>query len=220
MKKSRKKRRDSVGFFGVIVRGNTYSNLLYLLLSFPLGIFYFVLVITGLSLGLGLVFTLLGIPILFGTLLLCRVFANFELQQAKILSGISRISHRIKKSKGFWNKIKAYLADSYTWKSLAYLIIKFPIGIINFVLLVTLLSVSLSLIATPVVYHLFETGIIFQGTFCSGPESVCFIFDSYLSTIIVGIIGIFLLFVFLHALNGLARTSGLLAKSMLEKRRR
>ena len=34
-------------YFGVIVRGQTYLNLVYLALAFPLGLFYFVFLVTG-----------------------------------------------------------------------------------------------------------------------------------------------------------------------------
>ncbi len=207
----------SSNFFKVITQSQTYLNMFYLFLSFPLGIFYFVFLVTGLSLGIGLAITLFGIPILFGTLFLWRVFACLECQLTKIMLGIDIPSIPIKQSKGIWKKTQAYLSDSFTWKSLAYLFIKFPLGIISFVVLVTLLSVSLSLMATPILYYLTKTGIL-QGIFCIVPNNICFI-NSYFTAIIVAIIGVFLSFIFLHALNGLARIFGLLTKSMLEKKK-
>ena len=39
-----------LGFFGVIVDPQSYLNIVYLLVAFPLGTFYFVFLITGLSL--------------------------------------------------------------------------------------------------------------------------------------------------------------------------
>ena len=64
------------GFFGVVANSQSYLNIVYLLLAFPLGTFYFVFLITGLSLGFGLIITLLGIPILLlvlgGSVVLCR----------------------------------------------------------------------------------------------------------------------------------------------------
>jgi len=202
-------------FFKVIIQSQTYLNIFYLLLSFVLGIFYFVFLVTGLSLGLGLIITLIGIPILFGTLLLWRVLAGFERQLTISILGIDIPFVSIKESEGIWEKVKAYLNDSFTWKSLVYLFIKFPLGIISFVVLVTLLSVALGLIATPILYHLIEIGILHRA-FCITSSGICFI-NSYFTSIIVGIFGVFLLFIFLHALNGLAHISGLLAKSMLEK---
>src|SRR6056297_2351102 len=108
-------------FFKVITKSQTYKNLGYLLLSFPLGIFYFVFLITGLSLGIGLIITWFGIPILFGTLLLWRLFGIFEIQQAKTILDINIPFTPIKKSKGIWKKIQSHLNDSFTWKSFAYL---------------------------------------------------------------------------------------------------
>ena len=45
--------RSSTGFVGVIANPQSYLNIVYLLLAFPLGTFYFVFLVTGLSLGLG-----------------------------------------------------------------------------------------------------------------------------------------------------------------------
>ena len=56
--------------FGVGFRRETYANLAYLLARFPLGIAYFTVLITGLSLGVGLVPIVVGIPILAGVLAL------------------------------------------------------------------------------------------------------------------------------------------------------
>jgi hypothetical protein len=190
--------------------------LLYLLLSFPLGIFYFVFLTTGLSLGIGLMITLLGIPLLFGVLLMCRVFAIFERSKVKVMLGIDIPYYLDEKERGFLEKIKFYLNDSSTWKSMAYLLIKFPLGIFSFVFLVTLTSASLSLIAVPIIYYLFEVGMI-QGSFCYGPTTFCLFSNSYFGPIIVGIMGILFLFISLHILNGIAYVSGLLAKSLLKR---
>lgn len=61
---------------------------------------------------------------------------------------------------GTWYKVKFYLTDSFSWRAAAYLFIKFTFGIISFVFLATLLSLSLGLIATPIFYHLTEIEII------------------------------------------------------------
>src|SRR5512142_3250624 len=58
-------------FFGVVIRGQTYLNALYLLLAFPLGLFYFVFLVTGLSVGIGTVIIWVGL------LILALVFAGW-----------------------------------------------------------------------------------------------------------------------------------------------
>ena len=66
------------GFFGVVADPQSYLNIIYLLLVFPLGTFYFVFLVTGLSLGFGLLITLLGIPILLLVLGGSWVLCGFE----------------------------------------------------------------------------------------------------------------------------------------------
>ena len=51
-------------FFGVVAEPQSYINILYLFLSFPLGIAYFVFLVTGISLGFGLAIIWVGVPIL------------------------------------------------------------------------------------------------------------------------------------------------------------
>ena len=42
-------------FFGVVADPQSYLNIFYLLLAFPLGIAYFVFLVTGISVGTGLI---------------------------------------------------------------------------------------------------------------------------------------------------------------------
>ena len=50
--------------FGVVIEGQTYLNILYLLLAFPLGLFYFIFFVVGFSLGLPLIILWVGFLIL------------------------------------------------------------------------------------------------------------------------------------------------------------
>ena len=51
-------------FFTAPVEVRTYTNLFYLALAFPLGLFYFIFLLTGLALGFGLTIIWIGLPIL------------------------------------------------------------------------------------------------------------------------------------------------------------
>ena len=66
------------GFFGVIVDPQSYKNILYLFLSFPLGIVYFVFLVTGISVGFGLIVIWVGVPILALVLAGSWVLCQFE----------------------------------------------------------------------------------------------------------------------------------------------
>ena len=96
------------GFFGVVADPQSYRNIAYLLLAFPLGTLYFVFLVTGLSLGFGLIITLIGIPILLlvlsGSWALCR----FERQVAiTLLNEDIPLSVSHPASGGLWSRVKA-----------------------------------------------------------------------------------------------------------------
>src|SRR5262249_8875508 len=60
----------------------TYINILYLLLSFPLGLCYFVVLVTGIALGVSTLIIWIGVLILLLVMSLWWYFALFERQMA------------------------------------------------------------------------------------------------------------------------------------------
>jgi two-component system phosphate regulon sensor histidine kinase PhoR len=135
----------------------TYLRVLYLFLAFPLGILYFTVIITGLSTGAGLAIVIIGFPILILTLLCWLLFARVERELAIHLLGASIRPMSIPDSvqRSTWQRLLKTLADPVTWKSLVYVLIEFPFGVVAFTLATTLLSISLTLILYPVEYAVF-----------------------------------------------------------------
>ena len=104
-------------FFDVVAKPKTWRNVGYLLLAFPLGIFYFVFLVTGLSLGFGLFITLLGIPILVGVLAAAYGMGEFERTTTNLLLDQNTPpSHRLAVPGGLRPKVKALVGSSETWK--------------------------------------------------------------------------------------------------------
>jgi len=135
-------------------KNQTASNILYLFLSFPLGVFYFIFLITGLSVGLSTLIVWVGIPILMLVLIGIWGMASLERELAIRLLHVEmpstanmRVSHTSWRS---W--FRARLSDPLTWKSLIYLLIKFPLGIFSFCLALTLVVTSIALILEPIAY--------------------------------------------------------------------
>src|SRR5258708_24770585 len=56
----------------------SYRNIFYLLLSFPLGLCYFVILVPGILLGIGTLIIWIGVPILCALVALWWQFAAFE----------------------------------------------------------------------------------------------------------------------------------------------
>jgi len=197
-------------FFSSIWQGQTWLNILYLFFSFPLGILYFVFLVTGISLGFGLLVTVFGIFILMGVVLMVHYFARFEIGITNVLLGFQiRVNTERLKEPGFWKRFRGLLVHSLTWKGLLFLFIKFPLGIFNFSLAISLLAASLALIASPILY--FYPGYDF--TFS---EFRWWYIDTIPETLILAVIGLALFLISIYVLNLLAWANGILAKALLE----
>jgi Putative sensor len=136
-------------------RPKTLSNIMYLILSFPLGLFYFLVIVIGLSVGISTLIIWIGLPILFATLYASRGLGQVEQKMAAYLLGrpFSLQSQEGQQTRlSFLQQFGRLMRDPYTWTSLFYMIIKFPLGIICFVFALVLPIVSISLAALPVVY--------------------------------------------------------------------
>jgi len=196
-------------FFDVVVKPQTWRNTGYLLLAFPLGIFYFVFLVTGLSLGFGLFITLLGIPILVGVLAAAYGMGDFERMTTNaLLDQNTPPSDRLAVPGGLWPKVKALVGSSETWKRVLYLFVEFPLGIIGFTL-VTTAAAFFALIATPFFYAQSWWPV------AADWPSRYWVVDTLWEAVIVAAIGVLVAFVLLHVINGLARVWGEFAKGML-----
>jgi signal transduction histidine kinase len=132
--------------FAPLARGRTWSASLHLLLDLPFGIAWFVITITGLSLGVGLVpLALVGLFVLMATVAMGRVISAVERTRAKALLGVTVLppGPRELASEGSWRRMRTFLHDPAGWKGLVYGLVKFPLGIMNFTVVVTMWSVAL-----------------------------------------------------------------------------
>ena len=148
-------------FFGVVRRPETWLGVLFNWLAFPLGLFYFVFLITGLSLGVGLVVVWIGIPILLVVAGAWWLFGAFERVQAHYLlhADVPPAPREWEKVDGVWAKLRAHFGSAATWKDLVYLLAKLPFGIVSTTLLVTGAAMVFWFIAMPF-FSLFDVPII------------------------------------------------------------
>lgn len=190
---------------GIVFRAQTYRNILYLFASLPLGLFYFIFLIAGLSTGLGSLVAIIGIPILFATLLGWWWMAAFERQLAIWWLRVEiRPMYRPRPaglSAGKW--LKAHLGSSVTWTSLIYLLAKFPLGLFSFALATALTVLTSRLLLAPLPY-------IIDAALGKPLDTVLLIGPAALS-----VVGLAVGVASLHILNGLAVVSGRFAGLML-----
>jgi signal transduction histidine kinase len=131
----------------------TYTRIAYLLLAGVLGTIEFVFLVTALSTGVGLAVTLVGIPILIGSVYAWGWLAEIERSTIGALTGNHIASpYRPLPEGGWWDRLRARLADPATWKDLTFLFLQFPFGLLSFIVALTVLSVGLSGLTLPLWY--------------------------------------------------------------------
>ena len=191
-------------FLGAYSDPQSYLNIAYLLLAFPLGTFYFAFLVTGLSLGLGLSITVLGLPVLALILGGVRVLSRFERSlTATFLKETFPVGSPRPKSKGFWSRLKALLKDRATWTGTLYLLLKFPLGVAAFSIVVTLISAALALIAAPTLYAYADLDLYIWYV------------DTLPEAFALTLIGVVWLFISMHVINGMAFGMGRLTTALL-----
>jgi len=198
-------------FFSVIAKGQTYLNSIYLFLAFPLGLIYFIFLVTGISVGVATLIIWIGLFILAMVIAGWWLCAGFERVMAinMLHFDIAPMSTpRSDKAQSNLQKLGAFLSNPVTWKSLLYLLAKFPLGILSFVVLVTLSSITLVMLFAPLLYRYIQPEII-------GWSGVIWRIDTMGEAVAASVIGFMLIFVSLHIFNGLAWVSGKFAQIML-----
>lgn len=192
-------------FFGVVSQSQSYLNIVYLLLSFPAGLFYFIFLVTGLSLGLGLAIIWIGIPILLMVLAGWWGMLIFEREMATRLLRveIAPMTRDPNPPPGMWARLKSILTNPVTWKGLAYLFARFPLGILAFVIVVTWFSLAIGLLSAPFVYSFAPANF--------GVGRVATMSDALLCAVIGIVIGI----AGMHLMNLMSYVYGQFAHLML-----
>ena len=218
----RKEPNSAMGrFFGVFLDPRAYTSLFFLLLALPTGIIYFVLTVTGLSLSAGFSVLINGVPVCLLFMAICRVVSLAEGRLIEAMTGVRMPRRPVYQGKalGFWARIGEMLKDPRTWTTIAYFILRLPIGILYFVIAVAGLSVSLSLLALPIIGLLAQAGWFGMGAVeafsTAQPE---WVFDTAFGIPILGLGGLLLLTSLMHLARGIGRLHAMFAKSMLVAR--
>ena len=200
---------------GVGFRGETYRNLLYLLARFPLGIAYFTVLVTGLSLGVSLVPLLVGIPILGGVLALGGYVGVFE----------AWLLRRFRNSTVTYDPadpdelpavdyLKTVATDPRNYLLVAFALASFVIGINLFVAITVLFTLAFTLVVAPAVYWIpgVEYGVTNVETVGLGPASIDTTAGTGVGTLpealLASLLGVVVCLIGLHASNLTANLLG------------
>jgi len=152
-------------FLGVYDDPKAWGALLYMLISLVTGIVYFTWVVTGLSLSVSLAIFIFG--------LLFAVFFAVSLRGLALLEGrivegllgvrMPRRSLFFQKGTTWFERLKTNLTDRHIWLTLIYFFLQLPLGVIYFTLIVTLFSLSIGLMAAPLVQSITDFPVMSFG---------------------------------------------------------
>lgn len=198
------------------LRLQTYRNLLYLLVAFPLGLAYFVGFVTGSTLGVGLLITWVGLPILLVTLTGATIVAGFEAWLATHLVGVnasvpaflhdSTIRDGIAlPGDGFRDAVSRLIIAPSTWTSLLLVLTKFGFGLLSFIALVMTGAIGVALLTAPFVYNSPTTLGSVSGTSMNQYQLGSLVIDTFPEAIAVAAGGVLFLLVAINILNAFAR---------------
>jgi len=139
-------------FFGIFADPKAWGALLYLIFALGTGIIYYIWAVTGLSLSLGLLILIIGIPIAGLFLLSVRGIALLEGRIVEALLGV-RMPRRplfSRRDIGWWQKFKGLITSRHTWTTIVYMILQMPLGIIYFTVIVTLVASAVWMLGRPI----------------------------------------------------------------------
>ncbi|MEM7335325.1 MAG: sensor domain-containing protein [Chloroflexota bacterium] len=191
--------------FAIFREKQTWKNLLYLMLAFPLGLAYFIISVVGASVGIGLLIIWIGLFILLALFGVWWGMAAFERQLAIHLlnEDIAPMYAPALAHDGIADRFMSHFSNPVTWKSAAYLFLKFPIGIATFVTTTTIVSMISALVFAPFIYQTGDINILFWDI------------NTFFDAILASGLGLFIAPLGFRVLNGLAEYSGKFANWML-----
>ena len=152
-----------------------WSAALFGVLSFAIGLFWFVTLVTLISSGVGLAITFFGLPILLFAVWLWVQGARLERWRVNAFFGTSiRSSYRALPEGSWLVRLRAFVTDPAVWRDLAYMLLLFPVGIAEFVVVAVAITLPLRLITAPLWYAPVPDGPGTEVGWQHGPEVFAF----------------------------------------------
>lgn len=138
----------------------TYRSILYFIISLPLTIVYFVFMVTGLALSIGLTPIFIGIPLFFAVAKGLDYIVRFEQELVRSLLDIPKPTEEQrpevqKEGAGFLQRMKFGFHGTDFARNIMLIMGRFVSSIVFFSLTVTVIATALSLITLPVLHQIF-----------------------------------------------------------------
>ncbi|WEL20754.1 sensor domain-containing protein [Halorhabdus sp. BNX81] len=208
---------------GVVVAKRTYRNLAYMFLRFPLGIAYFTLFLTGITLGIVLIPLVIGVPILIGVLGAADYAGVIETRIARGLLNVDATWTPTDADElSVRDYAKTVVTDRHNYGMVVYFPAQFIVGTVAFVALTLGLVIPLTLLVAPLVYWLpgvryelltgegstVELGALSIDSSAGAGGFGPIVIDTLPEALAASVVGVIVLLVALHLVNAVARVIG------------
>ncbi|MEU6354503.1 sensor domain-containing protein [Streptomyces sp. NPDC047072] len=172
--------------------GRTWREFGYVLLSLPIGILLFTYAVTMVSLGVGLLVTFIGIPLLAAGLAGCRGLGAMERARARVLLRLDVADPEPLRMRGhgFWAWMGAVLKSGTTWRSLLYSVLHMPWAIFSFVVSVNFWAYGWGLLTYPLWFWVFPAYVGQDGLQLYGDETHHIYLDNPFEITVTALVGL------------------------------
>jgi hypothetical protein len=192
--------------YAVAFRSRTYSRIFYLLIGLPLSLFVTTFTLTALVLSIALAPVGIGLIVLGGLATGVWILFGIEREAAILLlrTDIKPIVTPKSDSDDAVSMVKAHLKSPRTWLTILYLIGRFPVGAISFVVTVSALGVASMVTAAPLLINLTDIDLGF------------WLVEELWEALILALIGPPLALAALHLVNAVALVNSGLINLIIE----
>ncbi|WP_343953081.1 sensor histidine kinase, partial [Nonomuraea longicatena] len=158
--------------FRALVDPLTWRAVPYLLVTMGFGLFWFMTVAAAGSIAAIMTLMWVGFPMLAMLMLLWRGGAMAERRVLRRLFGVDiKDPYRPRPQNArVMDRVQWFVKDPATWRDLCYLLLLMPLGMVESLLMLVLVVISLTLLATPVMGELFGTHATAFGELIDAPH--------------------------------------------------
>ncbi|MFI8926602.1 sensor histidine kinase [Streptomyces sp. NPDC053474] len=137
--------------------GRTLREFVYVLLSMPLSVIAFSFAVTTLTLGVGLLITFIGVPVLALALTACRGFGALERVRARTLLGVDvKDPHPLQpRGSGPLAWMGAVLKSGVSWRHAVYAVVHMPWAIFAFAVALVFWTYGWAMLTYPLWFWVF-----------------------------------------------------------------
>ncbi len=174
------------------VEGRSWREFGYVLLSLPISVVFFTYTVTMLSVGVGLLVTFLGVPLMAAALAGCRGFGALERARARGMLGM-RIDDPAPlrpRRRSLMGWVGAVLRDGASWRHALYSLLQLPWSVFTFTVSVTFWSIGWTMLTYPLWFWVFPMYAGQDGLQLYGDETHRVYLDNPFEITVTALIGL------------------------------